>query len=218
VTRAARRPEVCADVTVRFNGTVVDARRLHGSIKSAATPLTLGVLAIVAGITAATLTSVTVAGALIGAGIVATVIGAHRRADPCRHTFWVGPAADVDLPLQRPGMPDRLAAVRIRGHDVEILPPPGFSLRGDHSVGPPVLLGPRNRLVLSDNEIEIDVQRGAPLPRPALLRLDARFAGGLVAAALTVGGTIALAHFVAPASLSISVPTSHTAYGVVGDP
>lgn len=229
----AGRPWV--DVTVRYRDRVLGTRRLGGSTPDSATPLRVGTLAVVLGLTLAlidiltgfgslitTFEPVVLGGGLVGLGIIGLVVGFQRRAEPDGEAFWMGPASDVDVALERDGMPDRLAVARIVGIDVEVNPPPGFiavhegkTLDAEASFR----LGPRSHLVLQDEDVEIELRRSNPgKAPPRFARPDLRLLAGVVLAGAVIGGTIAVAHFVMPDPMSIEIPVEHTAHGVVGDP
>ena len=230
---AVKRPWV--DVTVRYRDRVLGTRRLGGPTPDAATPLRVGTLAVVLGLTLAlidiltgfgalltTFEPVVLGGGLVGLGIIGLVVGLQRRAEPDAEAFWMGAASDVDVALERDGMPERLAVARIEGIDVEVNPPPGFVAYHEGKpvdTGPDFRLGPRSHLLLRDDDVEIELRRSNAAPSPArFARPDLRFVAGVVLAGAVIGGTIAVAHFVMPDPMSIEVPVEHTAHGVVGDP
>jgi hypothetical protein len=222
------------DVTVRFRGSIVSSRRLGGRRPDATTPFRGGLLAIAIGMgmlvlqlavgydpRLAAFEPIVLGGALVGIGLVALVVGLQRAAEPDREAFWMGPASDVDIALDRPDIVDRLAVVSIAGHDVEVRPPRGFVVCYDGTELPRenvMRLGPRSELTLRDDEIEIELRRAAPTdPPPRLGRIDARFVGGVALATLAIGGTIMIAHYVVPDPMSIDVPPNHTAHGIERD-
>lgn len=223
------------DVVVRFRGRVLGTRRLGGRAPDVGTPLKVGALAVVLGLTLAILDLMTgygslvtvfepviLGGGLVGLGLVGVVVGVMRRGEADPRAFWMGPASNVDVVLERPGIPDRLAVARIVGQDIEVRPPPGFEALYDGRPVPfhdTLRFGPRSHLVLRDDDVEIDLRRSAAVARtPRSLRPDARTIGGMFVAALAIGGTIMVAHYVVPDPLSIVVPTQHTAHGVTHEP
>lgn len=165
-----------------------------------------------------------VAGLLIAlVGLAAASVGWHRQAEPDALAFWLGQRSDVDLATVVPGLgaDARLPVVRHTKAGIELRFVPGMRgalVRGDEATtlealaadGPAradsdgsfgVPFGDADRAELSCGDITLLVQPadGVPAPKRGGV-FDGRFAAATLLAAIVVGGTIAVAHFVVPTS------------------